>query len=125
MSDRKENIENGILQGIVAGLIAGVIMTVVAHTIASVPLQSTQISQEETEMKKVCVEKDIDFVEAYPEGEWERLEEIPEEGVIKKEDFTNVGGNIWLTLNTSVVEPPEKIKYKSVSECTAYKEVVK
>lgn len=122
--DEKDVISetNHLLVGLVIGIFCGGIFVImISGGLTNSEAQETDKNKLET----VCVEKDIDFVEAYPEDSWERLDKIPESGLIKKDDFTNTDGGIWLTLNTSEadIEPPEKVVYKSVSECTEYTKV--
>lgn len=114
---------NKLLTGIIIGIFCGALFVVM---ISDNSVASSDPQEENTKnLETICVEKDIDFVEAYPEDSWERLDKIPESGLIKKDDFTNTDGGIWLTLNTSEadIEPPEKVVYKSVSECTEYTKV--
>lgn len=124
MDEKQTSSESIILPVFILGMFFGAIsfMTITANT--SVGSTESTNSNKNT-MDKVCVEKDVDFVEAYPEDSWQKLDQLPDKGVLKKEDFTSVDGGIWVTLNTSEanIEPPQRVKYKSVSECVEYRMV--
>jgi len=80
------------------------------------------------ENKTVCVEHDIDWKPGYPDGSWQSLEELPEQGVVEYSNYSALKGvNVWVKLDTEKANltPPSKMNYKAVTECIEYRKIPK
>jgi hypothetical protein len=138
MTDFKQQIKETSISAIESGIKFGVTVAT-ALTLTALMLQfitPTPTAQDidravqekleqriaEYEEQKFCKEWDYDYVYAYNKNAWQRMEKIPETGVIGKEDFRDTGGGIWLTLNRSEVNvsAPDKVVYHSVKTCVEH-----
>ncbi len=101
--------------------------TLLIHTTASGPsIQLVENKKQET--KTVCVEKDIDWEPAYPKGQWETLEQLPETGIEEYNNYSALDGvNLWATINVEKanITSPEKMTYKAVTECLEWRKIPK
>lgn len=124
----KEELKKYAGEGVKFGVTVGIALVVVAFTLHFLTPKPTaqdinmvveQRIDNNYEKKTVCSEWDWDYVKAYPESNWERLEKIPDTGVIQKNDLRSVNGGIWITIDRDKanVSAPDKVTYKSVKNC--------
>lgn len=106
--------------GVMAGFLIGIALTPPGPSI-----QLVENKKQET--KTVCLEKDIDWVKAYTKDNWQRLEQLPKQGVIEKDFYNLSEPSAWVTLDTQKanITPPSKVAYKAVSECIEHKQIPK
>lgn len=71
----------------------------------------------EKNVNYVCVEKETTHQYAYNKDGWGELSEVPEEAVLGKSNYTDIGGGVWYVVNSSYVEVPDRVVYKEVSRC--------
>jgi len=86
------------------------------------------VENKKQETKTVCTEKDIDWQPAYPKGQWQKLDRLPETGIEEYNNYSALDGvNVWTTINVEEanITPPEKMTYKAVTQCLEWRKMPK
>lgn len=123
-----EEFLNDYAAGLFIGFFTGLTLAVLINGFVAPDTPSVQlVENKKQETKTVCAEKDIDWIYSYTDQKWERLEQLPETGIAERDFYNLSEPAAWVTIDTEKanITPPEKVKYKAVSECVEYKQVPK